>query len=120
MSEQDGGRMKHRLGMSRRDLLRRGAVVGGTLIWTIPVIKTVTTANAATSTVFSCCECRPGNNDEIKCGPSPASTACASGTTVDSVTLCQAFCNTQPQGKRAYCYKSGPSPFTCSGNNCTT
>ena len=47
------------LGISRRDLIRRAAIVGGTLIWAAPAVQTITAkAYAATSPIVSaCCEC---------------------------------------------------------------
>lgn len=52
--------MRRRLGISRRDFLRRGAVVGGTLIWTIPVISSISSAHKAKgSPLFVCCWCKP-------------------------------------------------------------
>jgi hypothetical protein len=38
------------LGISRRTLLRRGAVVGGSLIWTAPVVHTLAVPSAAAGT----------------------------------------------------------------------
>lgn len=38
------------LGISRRTLLRRGAVVGGSLIWTVPVVHTLAAPSAAAGT----------------------------------------------------------------------
>jgi len=38
------------LGISRRTLLRRGAVVGGSLVWTIPVVHTLAAPSAAAGT----------------------------------------------------------------------
>lgn len=35
------------LGISRRDLLRRGAVVGGTLVWAAPAVQTISRAALA-------------------------------------------------------------------------
>jgi hypothetical protein len=38
------------LGISRRTLLRRGAVVGGSLVWTVPVVHTLAAPSAAAGT----------------------------------------------------------------------
>jgi len=68
-----------RKGITRRDMLRRGAVVGG-LLWTAPVIQSITSPAYAVSEAFhACCQC----NDAF---PWPA--------LVDGVTCqdCQDFC----------------------------
>lgn len=53
-----------RRGISRRDLLKRGAIVGGTLLWAAPVVESLAApAFASTSPVFqSCCECAGTKN----------------------------------------------------------
>ena len=53
--------------MSRRDLIRRGAIVGGTLIWTVPVISSLSSASIRRSRTPStgCCECfKPKNRGQ--------------------------------------------------------
>jgi hypothetical protein len=48
------------LGMSRRDLLRRGAVVGGTLLWVAPAIQSLgpkALAQQVASNTCSACYC---------------------------------------------------------------
>ena len=42
--------MDSSLGISRRTLLRRGAVVGGSLVWTVPVVHTLAAPSAAAGT----------------------------------------------------------------------
>ena len=58
----DKEQMRRQLGVSRRDLLRRGAIVGGTLLWTIPVVSTLSRAhpNNVKSPAFVCCEFQDG------------------------------------------------------------
>jgi len=56
--------LKKEDGVTRRDLLRRGAVVGGTLLWVAPVIQSVTPpafAQSQSPVVVSCCKCRGFN-----------------------------------------------------------
>ncbi|HEX9890461.1 MAG TPA: hypothetical protein VGB28_00165 [Actinomycetota bacterium] len=49
---------KSELGISRRDLLRRGAIAGGTLLWAAPVIQSLRTpAFAQTVPACGCCCC---------------------------------------------------------------
>ncbi len=53
--------LKSESGVSRRDLLRRGAVVGGTLLWIAPAIQSISPPAFAQQTsppVVSCCKCR--------------------------------------------------------------
>ena len=50
-------------GLTRREMLRRGAIVGGTLLWVTPAIQSLTPNAYAVQQVGSfkaCCEC--GNN----------------------------------------------------------
>jgi hypothetical protein len=45
-------------GMTRRDVLRRAAVAGGTLLWAVPVIQSIRTpAYAASQELHACCQC---------------------------------------------------------------
>jgi hypothetical protein len=47
-----------RRGLTRRDVLRRGAVAGGTLLWAAPVIQSIRTpAYAASPEYEACCQC---------------------------------------------------------------
>jgi hypothetical protein len=49
-------------GISRRELLRRGAVVGGTLVWATPVIQSLATpAGAQAQYQHRCCFCSNPN-----------------------------------------------------------
>jgi hypothetical protein len=73
------------LGMSRRDLFRRGAVLGGALVWVSPAIRSITSpayAQTPSVRVTSCCACikRTKHNNQTLC--------------VEDLTLvdCQDFC----------------------------
>lgn len=44
------------LGISRRDLIRRGAVVGGTLVWAAPVVQSLRPAFAQAQTGSPACD----------------------------------------------------------------
>jgi hypothetical protein len=51
------------LGMSRRDLIRRGAIVGGTLLWAAPAIQSINAGvahaqEAGASAVCASCYCQ--------------------------------------------------------------
>lgn len=50
MELQERGSADARLGISRRTLLKRGALVGGTLAWSIPVVHTLSTPSASAGT----------------------------------------------------------------------
>jgi hypothetical protein len=71
------------LGMSRRDLLRRGAVLGGTLAWITPAIQSLTApafANTPSELETTCCACRKRT---------PTGNLCTEDLTLAD---CQAFC----------------------------
>jgi hypothetical protein len=65
MGEEGTSDRNHRLGMTRRDLIRKGAIVGG-LVWSAPVIQSITTPASANGVVNgsqsceSCCCCFTG------------------------------------------------------------
>lgn len=64
MAENEDTNLRDQLGVTRRDLLRRGAVVGGTLLWVAPVIQSITPpafAQQTSPTVVSCCKCKGRN-----------------------------------------------------------
>ncbi len=59
--------------ISRREMLRRGAVVGGTLLWATPVIQSISgTAFAGHGEGLghynSCCECTTNGPTGFQCG----------------------------------------------------
>jgi hypothetical protein len=111
-----GSRMKHRIGMSRRDLLRRGAIVGGTLLWTIPVIKTISSAHVAPgSPTFTCCECRAGNAGELKTTGNVFE--CTDDGSIANEQACLEHCAARKAGERAYNFHSGPVLISCNGDN---
>jgi hypothetical protein len=59
------------LGVSRRDLLRRGAVVGGALLWIAPAIHSVAApayANAVSPAHRTCCSCTERSDQGFRCG----------------------------------------------------
>jgi hypothetical protein len=59
------------LGVSRRDLLRRGAVAGGELLWIAPAIQSVAApayANAVSPAHRTCCSCTVRSDRGFRCG----------------------------------------------------
>lgn len=60
MAEPDNGDLRRELGISRRDLMRRGALVGGTLLWAAPVIQSLSPpafAHSVSPATHFCCHC---------------------------------------------------------------
>jgi hypothetical protein len=103
----DDERMRRQLGVSRRDLLRRGAIVGGTLLWTVPVVSTISRAHGQNvrSPAFVCCECsRPRD---------PASTPFfCPPKTVDTPSQCAQACH--DAGYQNQRFHLSPSFIACS------
>jgi hypothetical protein len=110
--------------ITRRDALRKGAKLGGAVLWIAPAIQTLPRpAFAQTgSPLFTCCECRtitggsgftPGQED---CD-GPNTTNCVTGGSGPSASegVCSDFCATLG---RTYCFHSGPTPFNCVGQAC--
>jgi hypothetical protein len=107
--------------MNRRDLLRRGAIVGGSLLWVAPVVQSLSPRAAASTTgspIFGCCECRNGavgkelcnpGQDHITCTTSGSGQPQGSGP-ASSITDCQSYCAGQGQ---AFCFHSGATPLSC-------
>jgi hypothetical protein len=106
----ENGNIRRQLGVSRRDLLRRGAVVGGTLLWTIPVVSTISRAHmgAATSPAFPCCECRQprdGGRPHVLCQPK----------TIDTRSQCEHAC--RDAGYRKTRFHLSPTFMACDSND---
>ncbi len=59
MSQQDSG-LGHE-GISRREVIRRGAVVGGTLVWAAPLLQSLTPPAYAQYAQCGCCYCWEGD-----------------------------------------------------------
>ena len=86
-------------GMTRRDMLRRGAIVGGTLLWVAPAIQSMApkafaqTDGAAPGSVPQCAACYCWN------GPKQTATGnrgfdgdLGSGSGLDGISDCHDFC----------------------------
>jgi hypothetical protein len=106
---------------SRRDILRRGAIAGGALLWIAPAVQTLAPkamAHEVSPATFFCCECGPGAPGTEVCPPvgAAASRSCSTDQTTEAA--CQSKCAGE---NRAYCFHSGPNPITCqTDNTCTT
>jgi hypothetical protein len=107
--------VRNRVGISRRDLLRRGAVVGGTALWTVPVIASVTRAHVQPgSPAFVCCRCH-SPAPQLPGGPPLPPKQCT--TTVDNPTACQQYC--EGIGYKQSDFHAAPTPIQCRSNgNC--
>ena len=108
MADHEDGKVnfKSELGITRRDLLRRGAIAGGTLLWAAPVIQSLRTpAFAQTVPAHSCCQCSQNNNSGVRCQQ-------------DSFTAeqCDSFCST-PSGNTVVSYQTG-TDCSCVSNQC--
>lgn len=109
------------LGMTRRDLLRRGAVVGGTLLWVAPAIQSIAPAasaqvDRASPGTHACCYCFNGGDPNNPGAPPPGQNpyeCLANGVSGDKINgdACETYCNSL--GYDNHIYQSGPDPFTC-------
>jgi hypothetical protein len=100
MSERDT-ELRRASGISRRELIRRGAIVGGTLLWAAPAVQTLTPAAYAQQPspgACGCCYC--WNGDKQNPGPPNPGQARADLCTDDGCTGflatpgdCAAFCD---------------------------
>jgi hypothetical protein len=102
--------------LSRRDLIRRGAIVGGSLLWVAPAIQSLTpAAHAQTvgSPTFGCCECRSGASGAVKCdgvGGLECVDQTSKPTAVASETACQQYCASL---RKSYCFHTAATPISC-------
>lgn len=86
------------LGMSRRDLLRRGAVVGGTLLWVAPAIQSLgpkALAQNVGSGSCSACYCWDGDKNDPGLGHETGSTDFFENPGGASAADCRDFCRHQ-------------------------
>jgi hypothetical protein len=108
------------LGLTRRDLLRRGAIVGGTLLWAAPAVQSITkpafAATTAGSARYYCCYCF---RVDQKPGGAPCSCAAngAPPLVPNNDADCQALCRSQ--GYSNHDFDSGLNSCSCSSSSCT-
>jgi hypothetical protein len=113
-------RVPRRGRLSRRDLIRRGAIVGGSLLWVAPAIQSLTPAASAQTTgspTFGCCECRtrnPGAGEGAQKCDGAGGLVCVDSTdnptATSSAQACQQFC--AGLGK-SWCFHESPTLVTC-------
>jgi hypothetical protein len=99
-------RLKRKIGMSRRELIRRSAIVGGTLLWTVPAIHSLqSSAHPSGTPRFFCCFCRKqrkGKPDQTRCiNPAPQHPD-------ECARACRRAGFTSPSS-----FHSGPNPINC-------
>jgi hypothetical protein len=107
------------LGLTRRDLLRRGAIVGGTLLWAAPAVQSITKPAYANtvqgSARYYCCYCwRPTKPGGTSC------TCAANGApplVPNNDADCAALCRSQ--GFANHDFDSGLNSCSCSTSPCT-
>lgn len=96
-------------GLSRRELIRKGAVVGGHLLWIAPAIQTLTPKVLAheLSGSFTCCQCRRSTGQHR-----------AFTDTAADQGACEALCVTQtnPSGWVIEAFHRDSTPFSTVGN----
>jgi hypothetical protein len=117
---------EQRGGFSRRDALRRGAILGGALVWATPVVQGLGTPAFAqmgqSPGAHACCYCYNGSAPPAAASPVNPGTGVASECSADSFTdperlnrdSCQTFC--EDLGYEHYQYVSSPNPTACSTN----
>ena len=120
MNERDSG-PRRSLSISRRDLIRRGAVVGGTLLWAAPVVQTLTPAAHAQVSPGPCGCCYCWNGD--KQNPSPNQRGFRDLVTdngcvgpLGSPADCDAFCKGDAFGQGPFEFSEQCCGTACEGN----
>jgi hypothetical protein len=111
-------------GLSRREMLRRAGIVGGTLLWAAPAIQTLAPPAYADVSpgISTCCQCTKVS------GPGASNRCFANDPTADTAAECAAKCDSlgnyndefhqdfpAGSGKTFVCVVSGPNTF-CSPN----
>jgi hypothetical protein len=107
------------LGLTRRDLLRRGAIVGGTLLWAAPVVQSIAKpafANTvAGSARYYCCYCwRRAKQGGIICScAANGAPPLVPNNDADCVAMCRS------QGYSNHDFDSGLHSCSCGSSPCT-
>ena len=110
MGERPQAEAGQQSGPSRREMLRRAGIVGGTLLWAVPAVQSLTPPAYAHVSPgdFYCCQCRHDEN-RVRCfadmGPF---------TIENCTTLCSS--QTDPSGGwHVQGFHRDTTPFTCTG-----
>jgi hypothetical protein len=80
---------QQRSGLSRREMLRRAGILGGTLLWVAPAVQTLTPPAYADVSpgISTCCQCTKVS------GPGPARQCFANDPTADTPAECTTKCD---------------------------
>jgi hypothetical protein len=112
--------------ITRRRALKKGAALGGAVLWLTPAIQTLprsALAHVAGSPTFGCCECRSPAGQGFPVGSERCTGTTTTSVCVDSnqnpgatasAGACQQFCAGQ---QLTYCFHAGPNPINCTGTN---
>ena len=98
--------LRREFGLTRRDLMKRGAIVGGTLLWAAPVIQSITAPSAYAASLHACCQCARRNKSGVRCAQDDI-----------SPSECAAQCST-PKKNHVVNYITGSS-CSCTKNVCS-
>jgi hypothetical protein len=84
---------QQRSGLSRREMLRRAGILGGTLLWVAPAVQTLTPPAYADVSpgISTCCQCTKVS------GPGPARRCFADDPTANTPGSCTTKCTTFQQ-----------------------
>jgi hypothetical protein len=104
--------LRRKLGISRRDLMRRGLIIGGTLVWTVPIIESISREAFAAkgSPEAKCCACgtkKSGGDDYV----------CVTGSDLNQMRNsgdCAQYCKDHyGSGQHKYKFENGPHGTIC-------
>jgi hypothetical protein len=115
MADDDDRNLRRELGVSRRELIRRGAIVGGTLLWAAPVIQSITTPAIASteSERHFCCFCsHPSNPKQVP------NFQCFNDGFPSTDAECASLCSAAGFTSHVHMGPS-PTPFTCGPGGCS-
>src|SRR5687768_14330135 len=115
MGERKSG-MPREHGISRRELLKRGAVVGGTLVWAVPVLQSLAPPAYAQYATCGCCYCWSGSDKQNPDKDTVAQNGCLSFHA--NPTACADFCNSTfaPGGPFDFSEQCCSTNNLCNGN----
>jgi hypothetical protein len=117
MSETNDSGLDRELGVNRRDLIRRGAVVGGTLLWATPVVQSIGSKAMAQTRrspgQCGCCYCFNAGGQENPTTFAPDECH-FNGTFAERATEvdCERYCRDEV-GYDSYSYCSGTVRGDC-------
>lgn len=112
--------MEENLGISRRQLIRRGAILGGTVVWVAPAVSTLSKVHASqqgfvlSGDSFACCFCFGSSTTAAECSNEGGVTNERS-----SDAACAQYCTSR--GHPNHSFFAGTQPCQChpsAGCNC--